>query len=227
MEMNLREINNCSGPVPSMAALLLGFLSVYCLAIILERSWIHWRTRRRQRIFAARMKPLLDAGKWAEIVRMAKEARISSLPAGRALLAGLEAWLARESIASDSGLAWFVARDAMRRSAALSEAELKRGQRALIVSAVIALLMSLLVCVYGLFNAFNGLALTGDCGLTAISLGIAYALNTPAWGLLIALVAVLGHAWLATNIERTRIETLGIIDDLLNRLAQPKNPSAP
>jgi biopolymer transport protein ExbB/TolQ len=227
MEMDLRGIDIYPGPVYSMVELLLGFLSIYSVVIILERIWVHWRTRRRERGFTARLQPLLDTAPWADIVRVAQDREVSRVPAARALRAGLETRLAPASLGTDPVIAWFVTRDAMLRSAALGLAELKRGLRALMITAITAFLTGLLGCVYELHNAFEGVSLTGAGGLAAVSLGVAHALTAPAWGLLIALVAILGYAWLSTSSERMRLETRGVIDDVLGRLARSRPTREP
>jgi biopolymer transport protein TolQ len=106
---------------------------------------------------------------------------------------------------------------------AASARELARAERGLGILASIgssAPFIGLFGTVWGIMNAFRGIAESKDTNLAVVAPGIAEALFATALGLVAAIPAVIFYNWLAGSLDRfaTRIETL--IDDVIARASR-------
>jgi len=85
-------------------------------------------------------------------------------------------------------------------------AEFKRGTGILATVGSTAPFVGLLGTTMGIVNAFTGMAVTGSGGLAAISAGIAEALITTAFGLLVAIPAVWMYNYFQTKVDNITAE---------------------
>jgi biopolymer transport protein ExbB len=84
--------------------------------------------------------------------------------------------------------------------------ELKRGTAVLATVGATAPFVGLLGTTMGVVNAFTGMATSGSGGLSAISAGVAEALITTAFGLLVAIPAVWAFNYFQTKIDNLSAE---------------------
>jgi biopolymer transport protein TolQ len=101
--------------------------------------------------------------------------------------------------------------------------EIARAERGLSILATIgssAPFIGLFGTVWGIMNAFRGIAASRNTNLAVVAPGIAEALFATALGLLAAIPAVIFYNWLVGGFDRfaTRVETL--CDDLLARVSR-------
>ena len=144
------------------------------LAVALERTWVLWL---RWRVDRAAVLAAVEAG---EVDRARK--LTAAHPIGPLVAAGA----AREGDA-----AW----DAMGAQAALIEAGVRQRIPYLAAVGNIATMLGLLGTVYGLIYAFSGINDASSVERTArLSAGIAAAMSTTAWGLLVGIPALAVHA---------------------------------
>ena len=83
---------------------------------------------------------------------------------------------------------------------------LKRGLGVLATVGATAPFVGLLGTTMGIVNAFTGMAASGSGGLSAISAGVAEALITTAFGLLVAIPAVWAYNYFQTKIDNLTAE---------------------
>ena len=95
---------------------------------------------------------------------------------------------------------------------------LKRGLAILATVGSTAPFVGLLGTVFGIINAFVGMATSGGAGIGAISAGIAEALITTAFGLMVAIPAVWGYNYFATKIENLSVEMTYTSKELIDYL---------
>ena len=88
----------------------------------------------------------------------------------------------------------------------LITSELRRGLAVLATVGATAPFVGLLGTTMGIVNAFTGMATSGTGGLSAISGGIAEALITTAFGLLVAIPAVWAYNYFTTKIDNLQVE---------------------
>ena len=108
-------------------------------------------------------------------------------------------------------------------------AHLRRGLGALATIGATAPFVGLLGTTMGVVNAFTGMATAGSGGLSAISAGIAEALITTAFGLLVAIPAVWLYNYFSTRLEG-RFSELAyagreLVDWMMIREARRTSPS--
>ena len=95
---------------------------------------------------------------------------------------------------------------AVEREMLMTIVQLKRGLAVLATVGATAPFVGLLGTTMGIVNAFTGMAASGSGGLSAISAGVAEALVTTAFGLLVAIPAVWGYNYFQTKIDNLTAE---------------------
>jgi biopolymer transport protein ExbB/TolQ len=105
---------------------------------------------------------------------------------------------------------------ALDRAVSLTAAEMKKGTGGLATIGSSAPFIGLFGTVVGIVNAFTGIAASGSGGLAAVSAGIAEALITTAFGILVAVPAVMAFNYFTTRLERFQIEMTNSSAELLD-----------
>jgi biopolymer transport protein ExbB/biopolymer transport protein TolQ len=105
---------------------------------------------------------------------------------------------------------------ALDRAVSLTSAEMKKGTGGLATIGSTAPFIGLFGTVVGIINAFTGIANTGSGGLAAVSAGIAEALITTAFGIFVAVPAVMAFNYFTTRLERFQIEMSNSSAELLD-----------
>jgi len=105
---------------------------------------------------------------------------------------------------------------ALDRAVSLTSAEMKKGTGGLATIGSSAPFIGLFGTVIGIVNAFTGIAQSGSGGLAAVSAGIAEALITTAFGILVAVPAVMAFNYFTTRLERFQIEMSNSSAELLD-----------
>jgi biopolymer transport protein ExbB/biopolymer transport protein TolQ len=105
---------------------------------------------------------------------------------------------------------------ALDRAVSLTAAEMKKGTGGLATIGSSAPFIGLFGTVVGIINAFTGIATSGSGGLAAVSAGISEALITTAFGILVAVPAVMAFNYFTTRLERFQIEMSNSSAELLD-----------
>jgi biopolymer transport protein ExbB/TolQ len=193
------------GPFARAIAGVLAVMSVYSLAVMAERLVAYARAGKASRLFAARLGELLPAGKYQEAADLAKALGRGHLT--RVLGLALEEWergrRARETAELDVVAA---VNRSIERSSIRTIADLRRGLGALATIGSTAPFVGLLGTVAGIMSAFEAMAATGSGGLASVSAGIAEALVTTAFGLLVAIPAVMMFNHLTGRVEDMEVD---------------------
>lgn len=162
-----------SGPGAAFMYAITAILA-FALAVGLERGWFFWL---KWRVDSAGVLSSVRAG---DLDGAASAA--AAHPVGALITAGKDA---------KAEAAW----DAMSAQAALAEAKVRNRVSYLATIGNIATMLGLLGTVYGLILAFGGLGDASAAERTArLSEGIATAMATTAWGLLVGIPALGAHA---------------------------------
>lgn len=201
MGFNLVEIWHTMGPLSKFVALSLAAMAVLVLGVVIERSYAMARGAARSREFARRASEPLERGDWQGLAELAKGYATSS-PLAKLLGAGTRRYLTFSETEDGSGLGAVEAtrRELARRAEAVG-AELRAGMGMLASIGSITPFVGLFGTVVGIITAFQGIAKSGSSGLGAVSAGIAEALIMTAFGLLVAIPAVLLFNYLNGKID--------------------------
>ncbi len=210
------------GPFAKFIAGVLAVMSVYSLGIMAERLLTYWRAQRASRAFATALRELLPAGQ----VRGGGRASPRSSSAGTS--ARCSAWPSRSTARASSRCKTVGPRDvggfdiiaavnrAVDRSSLRTVNDLRRGLGALATIGSTAPFVGLLGTVAGIITAFQAMAATGSGGLGAVSAGIAEALITTAFGLLVAIPAVMMFNYLTNRVEDMQVDITDSATELVD-----------
>lgn len=196
------------GPFAKLIAAILAGMSAYSLGVVAERLVTYARAASGSRRYAEQLRALLPARKYAEATALSRELRHAHVP--RVLGTGIEEYergVARrtEAGAGDLDVVAAVNR-ALERSTLRTVADLRRGLGALATIGSTAPFIGLLGTVAGIISAFQAMAATGSGGLGSVSAGIAEALVTTAFGLLVAIPAVMAFNYLTNRVEDMQVD---------------------
>lgn len=194
-------------PVGKGVVIALALMSVWSLTIAFERLWRFRKARTSSMDVALAVTPLLRDHRLAEAISATKDWRFHDSHLARVLAAGLVEFQvdALRDLPADFDVVESGKR-ALEREAMLVVADMRKGLGTLATISTTAPFIGLFGTVIGIINAFRGMAISGSGGLGAVSAGIAEALATTAFGLIVAVPAVWMYNYFVGRIERFQVE---------------------
>jgi biopolymer transport protein ExbB/TolQ len=203
------------GWVAKGVVIILAAMSIYSLGFAIERLWRFRQAKKESLKVALGVTPLLKQHKLDEAITFAKDKRFRHSHLARVLAAGLTEFqyessqeLPPDFDIVDSG------KRAIERETLMTTAEMKKGLGNLATISTTAPFIGLFGTVIGIINSFRGMAASGSGGLGAVSAGIAEALATTAFGLLVAIPAVWLYNYFQNKIERFNVEMSNAASEL-------------
>jgi biopolymer transport protein ExbB/TolQ len=215
MDMSLMGLIKTMSPPALAIFFLLCLLSVYSLAVSVER-WMTFQKAKHQSVkFALEVGQLLKQDKLREAIDLAKKYKNSHV--AKVVSAGLLEFAYEAHGAAAQGHDTVAAAErAVERASMMTTADLKKGLGGLATIATTAPFIGLLGTVIGIINAFRGMAASGAGGLGSVSAGIAEALVTTALGLFVAIPAVWLYNLFLNKIERFQVEMSNSSSELID-----------
>jgi biopolymer transport protein ExbB/TolQ len=163
--------------------IVLFIMSIWSLAVMIDR-WLYFSAARKQsREFAPKVAGALKEGRLDEAIKIADRSKKSHLA---------------EQVESSQR--------ALERTESVVHAKLKKGLGSLATIGSTAPFVGLLGTVMGILNAFQKIATTKSQGLSAVAGGISEALVTTAFGLLVAIPAVMTFNYFTNKVEAFDVE---------------------
>jgi len=201
-----------------MVVITLALMSIYSLGVMVERLLNFRKARRESMMYAEKLARALEAQADDVAVSAAQSMRFGYLP--KVLGSGLREY----SLASEQGKDHHEVMDlterAMDRAKDRTVSELKRGLGGLGTIGSSAPFVGLFGTVLGIINAFELMAAKGSGGLATVSAGIAEALITTAFGLLVAIPAVAVFNYFTNTVEQLTVDMGDASGELLAHLAR-------
>jgi biopolymer transport protein ExbB len=226
MSFNLSHIWTHMGPLSKGIAFVLFMMAVSFIGVTIERLIAFSRSAKESRLFAVQAGKLLEEWKVEELIPLADKFKSSSL----ARLFGpiIRRYIHAFEDLGEGGLSpvQLARNEAQRRQEAVGE-ELRRGMNVIATVGSISPFVGLLGTVVGIIGAFQGIGSAGSAGIGPVMAGISEALIETAFGLMVAIPAVIAFNYLNTKIGA--IETaLGrsageLLDELENHLGRSAN----
>ena len=215
MEMSLTEMFARMGFVAWLVVIILALLSISSIAIMIEK-FVTYRASKKQSI--AFLPELIDNLKSRRLDGAVDATRnFSKAHLAKVVSAGLlEYQNQQEGGVAQSFDRVGAVRRATEMATTLTSAEMKKGLGWLATIGATAPFVGLFGTVFGIINAFAGMATTGSGGLAAVSAGIAEALITTAFGLLVAIPAVWAFNHFTERLERFTIEMDNASQELID-----------
>lgn len=201
MDFSFGHLWSSMGLFAKLVVLTMGIMSVASLLVMFERIVVYTRSGSESVKFAEKMAKLLSGGDVAAAAASGLTTNVGHL--GRTINAGLTAFRTASSnkdVAVDS-----VAR-ALERQAAREVQTFKRGLGVLATVGSTAPFIGLLGTTMGIVNSFQQMAAAGSGGLGTVSAGIAEALITTAFGLLVAIPAVMAFNFLQGWVDARSVD---------------------
>jgi biopolymer transport protein ExbB/biopolymer transport protein TolQ len=189
--------------VPARAIACILFIeSIWSLAVMIDRYLYFSAARKQSREFAPKVAGALKDGKLDEAIKIADRNKKSHL--AEVVTAGLQEF--RASAGAPTEQAIESSHRALDRAEAIVHAKLKRGLSVLATIGSTAPFVGLLGTVIGILNAFNAIATQKTSGIGAVAGGISEALVTTAFGLLVAIPAVMAFNYFTGRVESFDVE---------------------
>jgi biopolymer transport protein ExbB len=211
------------GPLSKGIAFVLFMMAVSFIGVTIERLIAFSRSAKESRLFAVQAGKLLEGWQVEELIPLAEKFKTSSL----ARLFGpiIRRYIHAFEDLGEGGLSpvQLARNEAERRKEAVGE-ELRRGMNVVATVGSISPFVGLLGTVVGIIGAFQGIGSAGSAGIGPVMAGISEALIETAFGLMVAIPAVIAFNYLNTKIGA--IETaLGrsageLLDELENHLGR-------
>lgn len=191
------------GPVALITFGILAIMSMYSIAIMVER-WLTFNAAKKQsREFAPKVAAALRDNRIEEAINISDRHKKSHL--AMVVNAGLQEFQANQSTALTTNTI-DASRRALQRAAAIKTAELKRGLSALATIGSTAPFVGLFGTVVGIINAFQGMKTSEGTGIGAVAGGISEALVETAFGLVVAIPAVWAYNYFNNKVESFIVE---------------------
>ncbi len=199
-----------------LVVIVMGIMSLTSLLVLGERLVMSFKSMSDSKVFAAKMASLLSGGDLdaAADAKFGKD--IGYI--GRTIRAGLVAY--KGSVHGEKDLCFESVARALERQQARELAVLKRGHGWLATVGSTAPFVGLLGTVMGIVTAFEKMAASGSGGLGTVSAGIAEALITTAFGLLVAIPAVMAFNYLAGWVDARAVDIAESSNEFLDLVAR-------
>jgi biopolymer transport protein ExbB/biopolymer transport protein TolQ len=220
MHFTLSELWANMGLFARLVVGVLAVMSVASLFVMGERLVFFSRGSSESRAFAERVARALQAD---GLKATADSNPKGSGYLGRVLTAGLSAF--RVAPSNPDAATESVAR-ALERQASREVQTLKRGLGLLATVGSTAPFVGLLGTVMGIVTAFQKMAESGSGGLGTVSAGIAEALVTTAFGLLVAIPAVMGFNFLQSWVDGRAVDISESSNEFLDVVARHFTPKS-
>ncbi len=192
------------GGLAKAVVVILFIMSIWSLAVIIDR-WIYFSAARKQsREFAPKVAGALKDGRLDEAIKVADRSKKSHL--AEVVTAGLQEFRSFGSGGQITENQVESSKRALERSEAIVHAKLKKGLSGLATIGSTAPFIGLFGTVTGILNAFQAIATQKSSGIGAVAGGISEALVTTAFGLLVAIPAVMTFNYFTSKVEAFDVE---------------------
>ena len=214
MDMSIIEMLKHMGLFAWGVVITLLICSVYSIAVMFEKFMSYRAARKESLEYLPTLARCLKGDKLQEAIDASK--RYKKAHIAKVTSAGLLEFLNQRAGTGTSYDIVEAVKRQLEMANALTSAEMKKGLGALATIGSTAPFIGLLGTVMGIVNAFQGMATTGSGGIGAIAAGIAEALLTTAFGLLVAIPAVMAFNYFTNRLERFQIEMTNSSAELID-----------
>jgi len=211
---DLRSMWAQMGWVARGVVITLFVMSAWSIGIMIDRWIAYAQARKQSRLFAPAVAGALREGKLDEAIKIADRYKKSHL--AKVVVAGLQEFRAHQMSSEIPGEEIEASKRALDRADAIVHAEMKRGVASLATIGSTAPFVGLFGTVFGIINAFRGMALEKSTGIGAVAGGISEALVTTALGLFVAVPAVWAFNAFTSKVEAFDVETGNSSSELID-----------
>lgn len=211
------------GPTAIAVVVILLIMSIYSIAIMVERLLTFNAARNQSKEFAPKVAQSLKQSRIDEAISISDKYKKSHL--AMVVNAGLQEFQAHQG-GDISGEEIEASKRALQRAEAIKLAEFRRGLSGLATIGSTAPFVGLFGTVVGIINSFQQMKNAESAGIAAIAGGISEALFTTAFGLLVAVPAVWMFNYFTNKVDNFQVEmdnsSAELIDYFLRNRAKRK-----
>ena len=216
MSFDLVHIFTTMSPLSKAIFGVLLLMAVLSIGVTVERWIAFQRSGKESKLFAQGAAPLIDEWRIDEVEALAKKHKYSAL--ARLFAATIRRYLRAVEDGGGSMTPVELARNESERRKEQLAAELRRGMSVVATVGSIAPFVGLLGTVVGIIAAFQGIGAAGSAGMAAISTGIAEALVETAFGLMVAIPAVIMFNYLTGRVATIELALGRSVGELLDEM---------
>lgn len=204
MQFGLIEMWQAMGAIAKGVAIILIILSIISLYLFIERLLTFSKAKSKSKQIAPKLAEMLKKGQVNEALTFSSKKENKGSHLARVTAAGIQEFMEGQEANLSFEEQIGTAQRGCERASNIFTQELKRGLSILATIATSSPFIGLFGTIFGIINAFRGMALTGSGGIGAVSSGIAEALVTTAFGIGVAIIAL----W-CFNILTNKVEIYG------------------
>jgi len=202
------------GAVALVVLIILLIMSMYSIAIMVERYLTYSSAKKQSREFAPRVAQALKNDRIEEAINISDKHKKSHL--AMVVNAGLQEFRAHGQSSDISGEEIEASKRALQRAIAIKSAEFRRGLSGLATVGSTAPFVGLFGTVFGIINAFTGMKSAESAGIGAVAGGIAEALIATAIGLGVAVPAVWAFNYFTGKVDGFIVEMDNSASELID-----------
>lgn len=215
-QLTLRKLFDDMGVVALSVLAVLMVMSIYSIAVMVERYLTFKAASRQSREFVPQVAELLKTSQLDGALRLSQEYRKSHLAV--VVNSGLQELAAGNDTKASRQMR--KAKRALRRATAMKTAELQRGLSSLATVGSTAPFVGLFGTVMGIFDAFQKMSEAEGSGMAVVAGGISEALITTAFGLIVAVPAVWMYNYFTNRVNVFTVEMSNSADELIDYFLQ-------
>jgi biopolymer transport protein TolQ len=220
MQFTLTELWHHMGLFARLVVYVLGLMSLSSIIVMAERFVSFTKSNRDSRKFATALAGNIEKTGLDEAAKAKTGTPKQIGHLGRVLSSGLHAYTMTRTAGTTPDLTIESVARGLERQAQREQQNLKRGLNLLATVGSTAPFVGLLGTVVGIINAFQQMAATGSGGLATVSAGIAEALITTAFGLLVAIPAVMAYNYMQGWVDARMVDMTESSNELLDHVAR-------
>lgn len=218
-----REMITGMGPIALGVVIVLLVMSIYSIAVMVERYLTFKSAARQSREFVPRVSEMLRSDQLEDALKLSTEYRRSHLAV--VVNSGLQE-LTMMAANSNQSRMLRKAKRAVRRAAAMKTADFQRGLSSLATIGSTAPFVGLFGTVVGIIDAFTKMNEAQEAGLTVVAGGISEALVTTAFGLVVAIPAVWMFNYFSNRVHVFGVEMNNSAEELIDHFLEQHAASA-
>ena len=211
-----REMLGHTGWIAWGVLAILMLMSIYSIAVMVERYLTFKAATRQSREFVPRAAEMLKTAQLEDALQLSKHYRKSHLAV--VINSGLQELAATPPTTASRQMR--KVKRALRRAAAMKTADLQRGLSSLATVGSTAPFVGLFGTVIGIIDAFQEMNAEASAGLTTVAGGISEALITTAFGLVVAVPAVWMYNYFTSRVSVFTVEMHNSADELIDFFLQ-------
>jgi biopolymer transport protein ExbB/biopolymer transport protein TolQ len=207
------------GTVGIIVMIVLALMSMYSIAVMIERLLTYSAAKKQSREFAPKVAQVLRDRRIDEAIALSSKYKKSHL--AMVVNAGLQEFRSHQLSNEIPGEIVEATRRALQRAVAVKTAEFKRGLANLATIGSTAPFVGLFGTVIGIVHAFQGLKQAETAGIAAVAGGISEALINTAVGLFVAIPAVWMYNYFTNRLDSYVVEMENSSSELVDVALMP------